>query len=151
MAHSNRRRNKNNEYNFERETNDFTNQRLLKNYSYKNLRREPLRVYEDRREYHPQGSQRPARSFRATNHRLRVVGIPVLRAKRPEGARYNFHKETWDPLPYRIGFVKPDRILICVRRKIRREVLNAMFGGGLGAASKLFKKPKYNEYSSISC
>lgn len=110
-------------------------------------KRHDLRQYEDRREFHPQGKQRPARSFNSFHHRLRVAGIPIVEVARPAGYQQNFITDNFEALPYKVGFVQPKRVLICVRRKIRREVMHALkFAGGTGQ-----KKPKYNHYSSVSC
>lgn len=110
-------------------------------------KRDTLRQYEDRRTFHPQGPQRSARSFSSFHHRLRVAGIPIVETNRDAGYQQNFISGNFDALPYRIGFVKPERILICVRRKIRREVLHALkIAGGRG-----FKRPTFNEYSSVRC
>lgn len=154
MAHSkSKNRRQNNEYQVQREANDFSNRRLLGTKKYYSTSR--LTDFEDRRTFHPQGSQRPARSFNRSIHRLSVAGIPVARAVRPAGSQYDFRSETWKPLPYRVGFEKPHKVLICVRRKIRKEVLHALSRssgfGSLGKLSKMFKAPKRNEYSSIHC
>lgn len=49
-------------------------------------------------------------------------------------------------LTSRIGFKVPDRVLICVRRRRRREVIHA-----LGVAGGRVRRPRLNRFSSISC
>lgn len=108
-------------------------------------RRDYLRQIEDRRDFHPEGQTRPARSFSSFHHRLRIKGIPLVEVTRPSG--YQWKDDSYQPLPYRVGFVRPERVLICVRRKIRREIMHALrFAGGSGN-----RRPNYNEYSSVSC
>lgn len=142
----------------QREDNSFTSRRLsgaTYNAFYEsphNFRPSSLSLFEDRRQFHPEGSARPARSFASSRHRLRLLGVPVARAVRPSGSRYDFSSRRFVPLPYRIGFENPTRILLCVRRRVRREVLHALGVAGIGgAARKLFKRPTRNEYSSIGC
>lgn len=44
-------------------------------------------------------------------------------------------------------FSKPNQVVICLKRKIRREVMNA-FGF---AGRRFFKKPRYNYWSRVIC
>lgn len=97
---------------------------------------ETLQQIEDRRTWHPDGTHRPARSFTRSTHRLTAPYDPS------EAFGISFDRPT-----YKIGFLNPNRVLICVRRKIRRQVLHAFrIAGGSG-----FKKPRFSEYSRISC
>lgn len=63
---------------------------------------------------------------------------PARRAKRASGA--------FSP-PAVIAFHKPNRVLICVRRRRRRE---ALFAAGVPGHRRV-KRGKRNAYSSISC
>lgn len=84
------------------------------------------RPLEDRRQYHPLGRARPAEATRRQARRL------VTR-----GAKFE-----------RIGFFTPSKVAICVRRKIRREVLHALkIAGGRGH----FRKRRRSFYSSVRC
>lgn len=109
---------------------------------------------EDRRHFHPEGKERQATDFRGLRVRFRVAGIPIAKAKRPEGRVWDARTQGYDPLPWRIQFERPERVLLCVRRKIRREVMHA-FAGGMGAKlgklTHLFRKPKYTKYSTVRC
>lgn len=137
MAHKRRRQNENNQLG--RDVNNIANRRLPRSTIKIYRRREPLTVYEDRRKWHPEGTRAPARSFSSTRHRLRAV-LP----KRVQGT---FSLSSLYSPPIAVGFREPNRVLICVRRQIRREVLHAKrIAGGSG-----FKKPKYNEYSRVRC
>ena len=96
--------------------------------------RRPVRValpaIEDRRRYHPLRSQRP--TMRTDGRRTERL---VLDAKhRPR-------------LMHRLAFPDPQRVVTCVRRKERREVLFAT-----GGASKRNKKRRRRTWrSNIRC
>lgn len=93
----------------------------------------PLTQVEDRRTYHPLGPARPARSLSGSPHRLIV---PKARTYARISSR----------VPHMIGFANPSKILICVRRKIRREVILAKGKGG-----GRHRRPRFSHYSSIKC
>ena len=84
---------------------------------------------EDRRQFHPSGRQRGAALFNVSHHNLQAT---------PSRRRL---------IPKSVSFVTPDRVLLCVRRKIRKEV---MFAKG-GAGSKKMRRPKRNHYSDVRC
>lgn len=55
-------------------------------------------------------------------------------------------------LSERIGFEDPSRVMICVRRKQRREVIFAKkLGGAAGRRKRRFKPPSRNYYSDVDC
>lgn len=103
-----------------------------------------LQDYEDRRLYHPESAVRPAASFNRDRHRL--VTIEKRYKKVPDAtARLRMLSQTQAPL----AFEKPEKVLICVRRKIRKEVLHALKKtGGRGGVTR---KPIWNRFSEISC
>lgn len=86
---------------------------------------------EDRRTYHPD-VYRPVRSTRVPRHRL-IVPARAQKAARP--ARL-----------FSVGFRNPSELLVCVRRKVRREVLLAKGRGGGG-----HRRPRRNAYSDVRC
>lgn len=90
-----------------------------------------LRQYEDRRLYHPDRRRllRPAVTFSGSNYALRSS---------PSKSRR---------VPFGVGFVAPRRVVVCVRRKQRREVLFAVGGAG----SRKMRRPRRNEYSNVRC
>jgi len=90
-----------------------------------------LRLLEDRRFWHPLGQRRPAQSFRNVNHSLK---IPSGRST----SKYPLHT---------VGFVNPENVAVCVRRKIRKEVLFAKRKTGKRGQ----KKPRFNWFSKVSC
>lgn len=90
-----------------------------------------LREIEDRRTFHPEQAQRAARSFSSPRHKLTIPKKHLGNIK----------------LPSAIGFKDPDRVLICVRRKQRREVLFAKKKHRKGAGGK----KRRNWYSTIQC
>lgn len=104
----------------------------------------PLGVFEDRRQWNPSGTSAPARSFSATRHRLKMVGsVAQRKAGRP------FSSLPWKIVSNGVGFQNPSRVLICVRRKIRREVMHAT--GKAGSGQRRQAPPRRSEYSSVSC
>lgn len=91
-----------------------------------------LTELEDRRTYHPLGFFRPARTTEGVpSGPLKVKSKPFRRS-----------------LPFGLQFGVPDKTIVCVRRKRRKEVLHALrkTGGGAGR-----RKPKRNWLSSVSC
>lgn len=100
-----------------------------------------LREIEDRREYHPERENRPARGFVYPRHRLVV---PVV-AQQP--SRF---PDTFTPtVPVGVAFKAPRQVAICVRRKQRREVLHAI--GKTGRGSRFHRAPRRNIYSEVHC
>lgn len=95
-----------------------------------------LRVFEDRRSFHPEGVFRQATGFSVGDGRL----VDRSRVTRARTAAPNFSGH--------VGFSVPDRVWICARRKERREVLMARGKGG-GARSR--KKARRNYYSNVRC
>lgn len=106
----------------------------------KNIKR--LGLYEDRRQ-HAFGRVRSTKGFVSVSHRLQAV--PRTEEVFRERSRL---RETSE----RVGFSRPWRVIICARRKMRREVLHAKRRTGHGAGTRFPKqKPKYNELSPIVC
>jgi len=90
------------------------------------LRREVLTL-EDRRRYNPNRQHAPAAAARSGDRRLTPVP--------PPGALS------------RINFAKPNNVAICVRRKIRKEVIHAKrIAGKRGLAGG-----KWNWHSKVGC
>lgn len=90
-----------------------------------------LRDIEDRRLWHPDPF-RPAATFTAALPRL-----DVPKSSKKKGV----------VVPRSVGFVEPHRVLVCVRRTVRKQVMHAM--GKAGKRGQ--KKPRRNAYSEISC
>ena len=93
-----------------------------------------LRAIEDRRTWHPEGEFRPARSFNKARHALVVK-------KSPASSSGRFR------LPTRVMFDAPKKVLICVRRQRRKEVIFAKGKAGGGRR----RSPTRNWYSDVSC
>lgn len=107
---------------------------------------EPLNFQEleDRREWFP-GSYRftgfePAKTFSGRPARL-VAGAVRLGPVGPSRPLRGVYPSA------RIGFEQPRRVLVCVRRQVRREVLHARGVAG----SRGLRAAVRNVYSSISC
>lgn len=86
----------------------------------------PLRAFEDRRQWHPERWGRPVLGFKRAATRLVVPSSPGPK------------------LTHRIAFLDPRRVIVCLRRKARREVLHALGKGGGG-------NPKRKPTSNIEC
>ena len=103
-----------------------------------------LREVEDRREYHPEGFDRPARSVSRSRHRLVVAPSPIA-----VSPAFSSPQSVGSPVsvPNGVAFADSDRVLTCVRRSVRKQVLHA-----LGKAGKRGqKKPRRSAYSDIQC
>lgn len=112
-----------------------------------------LNLYEDRRLYHPEGKYRPAVSL--------VESYPTLTETSPNPLRHKPRRIGGDLVnptsgeilsfgafdPFKISWSNPWKMAICLKRKMRREVMHA-----LGMAGKTgFKKPKFTQYSYVKC
>lgn len=99
----------------------------------------PLTVYEDRRLWNPVKPS-PARAFSRRVARIvehnRNVNIPSRSSHRSL------------PLPAtRFAFSVPRDVIVCVRRKVRKEVIHA--SGRAGRRGQ--RRPRRNEYSDVRC
>lgn len=123
-----------------------------------------LAVYEDRRLFHPLGVNRPLRSkveF-VTSLKKRPYqdptfdprGVPqklVPSRTDPSGWTYIedrpgvLGKARMDPWGY--GVSNPYKVIICLKRKMRKEIMHAM---GVAGSSDL-KKPKFGPTSYVKC
>lgn len=116
----------------------FANRRLpLSEVSIKDFLygRDSLGEIEDRRRFHPEGVVRAARRVDSGRARFRIVGSTDFAA--PEARS----------VPFGIGFREPKRVLVCIRRKIRREVLHAFRVAG----RRGLNGPRYSEFSKVRC
>jgi len=107
-----------------------------------------LRQLEDRRTFHPQGPRRPAAGFFLPRHRLRIPAPrrSVTVATAPGWGMPTLPTPETFSLPYQIGFQAPRQVAVCVRRKVRREVIHAR-----GIAGSRVRRPRRTEYSGVTC
>lgn len=103
-----------------------------------------LRIYEDRRLWHPEGINAPAGVLRQRSARVFVEATTPQR-RTPAASRRGFSPRMSSPIT---AFTEPKEVLVCVRRSQRREVLHALKRTGAGTSSK---KPKLTWRSKISC
>lgn len=99
--------------------------------------RSPLQEVEDLREYHPMGDDRPARSFRRW-----LVGhvVPATVSGRTSArVRPSFFQPAAE-----IGFRNPLGVAVCVRRKMRREVLFALGGQKKGSSARFRRRSRFS-------
>lgn len=117
--------------------------------------------YQDRRLWHPLGQNRPAVS--KTEFRPRIEeqpfwhGDPVdprtgvikkLVPSKIHPSGYVYVDERPNVLEkWRMGYGDPWKVIICLKRQARKEVLHALNLAGKPG----FKKPKYNSTSYVRC
>ncbi len=101
------------------------------------LRSIRLRQLEDRRTYYPE-KVRPAASFSKPRHRLTVIDRVGETPNKFRGISQT---------KAIVAFKAPQKVLICARRQIRKEVLHAYNKAGKTGQ----RRPRRNEYSNVSC
>lgn len=95
-----------------------------------------LRVFEDRRLWHPDPLRTPFATWRSASRVFENVN---------RKSKQNSFSKTFSPGV--LTFSAPDKVILCVRRKRRKEVLHALNKAGKRGQ----KRPKRNFWSSISC
>lgn len=104
-----------------------------------------LRAIEDRRLSHPEVAPRP-RVFSGTPARITVA--PPSRAKVRAGVAARRVEKGLPAFPREQHvFAAPQKVLVCVRRAIRREVLHALKKTRSGAG----RSPRRNRFSNVRC
>lgn len=108
--------------------------------------------WEDRRQWHPDYFNRPYAGFTSPSHRLiqpmgRIFpNVNLTKQLNPD--RFAHLRNLRMSVPQsRIRFDKPDQVLVCVRRKTRREIMFATKNAGRGGQ----RRARWNEASRISC
>lgn len=92
----------------------------------------PLTLSEDRRVWHPLRAYRPAANVHGAQHQLQVSSP----ARVYSGV-----------VPVGVSFRGSQKVLVCIRRKIRRQVMHA-----LGVAGSVgLRRPRRNWTSEIHC
>lgn len=92
-----------------------------------------LKPIEDRRRWHPDGKQVAPQATQRL-HRALKIASPA-----PTAPKYK--------LPSRVAFSAPKHVVVCVRRKTRKEVLFAKKLTKRGSGSRKHRNP----WSEISC
>lgn len=115
----------------------------------------PLQLIEDRRTHHPLGKDRPARSLKAAHHQLKVPKPKPRVIRGPDNkpmksaARPKFNPlRPFSSLPATVGFRSPKSVIICLKRKIRKEVIFAKKLTGKGSRKTNRRR---NQWSDIRC
>lgn len=148
MARRNNNRNRQN-YNYGgRETYEFSKQRLpLQKNIFK--RSVPISDFEDRRHFHPEGPQRPAQTFRGIPARFKVKVQIRSKDNIPKLVESSYYSTGYEDVPHQMSFRNPDRVLVCARRQIRKEVLHALGISGRRGIGR--GGVKFNENSKFGC
>lgn len=133
MARSSRNRKHQNYQKGGRDTHDISRRSLPLSQKYKTTPVSNLQAYEDRRRWHPELAERPQITLSQVPARYRVKSV-TYKQKHPQISRAQSYSELAFQQPsFRIGYINPDRVLLCVRRQVRREVLHAkQIAGGRG-------------------
>jgi len=157
-----------------RVNNSNTNKQLPLGPSYKPVPYSRMSDIEDRRRFHPDGELQPPRTLHWTrryDHPYRSIaialGLRYLRKKNFGAKKAAPHIYTLPRSAFRtvsqiadvnpvLGRFKKNRLkftdpntLICVRRKIRKEVLFAKKFFGKGGSGQ--RSPRFNYYSKVRC
>ena len=106
-----------------------------------------LQELEDRREWHPEGPARSARGFFIPRHRL-VARVSSPQSGRTSSSFQSPFLPSLSSVPISVGFQAPKQVAICIRRKVRREVIFAKGKAGRGVRRRL---PTRNFYSEVPC
>lgn len=116
-----------------------------------------LRRAQDFRQWHPQTirqrgalpSMRISRSLDGLTGPSKLVSRPIARRKTAGGVMRKVGIQKGPRFPhYGVGFAQPAKVLICVRRTRRKQVI---FATGKGGARGKQRRRRNNEFSQIRC
>lgn len=99
---------------------------------------------EDRRLFHPDDTYAPSQSLPTS--RTRIITRPRRQARRSGNLNGSLPK-MFQPVAVVAGFRVPKKVAICIRRKMRKEVLHALRKAGKVGQ----KRPRRSYYSDIHC
>lgn len=99
-----------------------------------------LPALSDRRVFHPLGLFRPDVTLRTNRVARVIVDARAVGVKRGNAIKRG--------VPYGVRFAVPDKVVRCVRRKSRKEVL---FAGGKAGSGIRNKRGKRNIGSLVKC
>lgn len=104
-----------------------------------------LRVFEDRRAFHPDPIRPAFASPRRASH---LVISPNV--NKPRSGTHSLGSTFRGSLPHRIGFEVPRQVVLCVRRQRRREIMHALGKAGRGGVGR-GRRRRTNEFSEVGC
>lgn len=117
----------------------------------------PIHKYQEALDYYDRRTFRPDRTTRAPSSgpqfAARIVSTAITvrrRQRRFHGIIASYTDPLYHPKRYlrqRLGFSIPRRLEVCIRRKVRKEVIFAKRKAGKGGQ----RKPIRNFWSAISC
>lgn len=105
----------------------------------------PILLQEDRRTFHPDGPKRAPQAMYRSDTQLVIRG-GTHGKKQSKFSTSKLWSTPDHSAPIHVGFKRPDRVALCVRRKIRRQVLLAAGVGG-----KRVRPPKRTYKSGFHC
>lgn len=105
------------------------------------------RAHEDRRRFHPLQAAAPALSFNQRRTLLTVAKRPVRTTIQSPFGMDQIKRTIFKTAIRSVGFAYPRRVLVCLRRQARKEVMFATNKAGQGGQ----KAPIKNMLSKISC
>lgn len=125
---------------------------------------------EDRRRFHPEGPDKPARTRRGTVARMSLAGVSSPKDRQAFAAAQRARRESQRfsafassgvavgdapqrsaPRTVRTGrvrFQSAKHVWICVKRKIRKEVMHAL---KIAGTHRVTRQPRRNKYTDITC
>lgn len=98
---------------------------------------------EDNRQWHPY--EQPAKTRSGTPARLRTY--PTTPKAQSRGLARSRPFQAHSVVPHRVGFQFPERVIVCIRRKVRRGVLHALKLTRKGRGSNR----RYTRWSLLGC
>lgn len=106
----------------------------------------PLTEIEDRRTFHPLGRFRPPRLVNGVAAQVGLVNRGKPSVASPSLSKFN--RSLRSQTKALVAFQEPDRVVMCLRRKQRREVLHAK---GIAGSKMRFRAPRRTPFSEVSC
>lgn len=100
-----------------------------------------VRQLDDRRRYHP---------LRTLSRITPLAALSRSATRIVPKSQTNLGQWTRS-LPYRQRFAVPHKISLCVRRRIRKEVIHAIGFAKGGKGTRRSRKPRRNFWSDVSC
>lgn len=106
-----------------------------------------LRQIEDRRLFNPTRSYSPVGTLNFTRPRVMHLESPAARKQAFRADPMAHLRRLGGYVTPKLAFSNPSKVLICVRRQMRKEILHAFNKAGKRGQ----RRPRFNQFSKISC